>query len=422
MAAPFQTLYRPILHPLARSSKGKLSRGVLATALALSLLPTWQVPAQEPLAQEPLAAEPLAAEPLPKPAQEEQQVVIIAAEHGDGAKSQMNPFQSNKKQELAKRAAQPKLWLGVVLKTIEGDLASYLDIDGGVLVESVFPESPAAAAGLKKGDVLLTFADQELAAPGDVMAIMRTVDTHNTQELQPLSVKALRKGEELLLTITPTPRPGKTLTLDVTALVTREEDAEVADEDVSGAEESESSGAFSFAFSTDQPFAEIQTLIEKIQLMNKGIEKEVQIFQLGNPTIRVSPSGELAELSASQESEVVEPLLKKGNRVQSFSAGGLKLDAALDQQEVKQMVERYQSMANEMSRKARMSAEEMRTRALQMAGEAKAQAAGSAQAAASARAHAENATAGNPEVALLKQQVEELRAEVKQLRQKLEQK
>ncbi len=456
MAAPFQIFCRPLNLPLSQNAKGKLSRGALATALALAVVPPWHSLAQETLPDEP-------------------QVVVIATDEDAADETSSNETPSGTQPDSAKRSAQPKLWLGVVLKTIEGDLASYLDIDGGVLVESVFPESPAAAAGLKKGDVLLTFADKELAAPGDVMAIMRDVDTTDIEALQSLTVTALRKGEELLLTITPTPRPGSALKLDVTASVTSEVNTDEAEEnvaeDASQAEEYEGSGAFSFTFSSDQPFEEMQTLIEKIQQMNEGVEKEVQIFQLGNPAIRVSPSGELAELAASQESEVVvkkvvtdgkqleitvtregegpakitvnsngdtteyrideieqldklstevrevvEPLLKKkGNRVLSFSAGGLKLDAELDQQEVKQWVERYQSVANEMSRKARVSAEEMRKKALQMADEVK------AQAAASAQAHAENTAAGNPEVALLKQQVEELRAELKELRQKLEQ-
>jgi hypothetical protein len=447
-------------HPLSHLVKFKLSHSALATALALTLATPWQSLAQEL---------------VPSQSQEEQEVVTITAVKGEKPN---NDKPNNEEEAAAKRTSRPSLWLGVVLKTIEGDLANYLEIDGGVLVESVFPESPAAQAGLKKGDVLLSLADKELAAPGDVMAVMRSIDATNAAEPLSMDLQVLRKGDELQLTITPTERPqaARAMALsgevDIEMVATGEADAEGGDVP----------GVFSFSFSADQPLEEMQMLIEKLQKMNTGLENEVQIFQLGSPAVRVSPIGELAELSAAQDSpaqdsqvqesqvtvkkvitdgkqlevtvtrdgegpakitvhsngdtteyeveevdqldelsaevrEVVEPILKKkGNRVLSFSGGGLQFDATVDDQEVKQWVERYQRIANEMSRKARASAEEMRAQAQQLAEEAK------AQATASARFHAEGVAAGNQEVALLKKQIEELRAEVKELREKLEQK
>ncbi|MFW5968484.1 MAG: PDZ domain-containing protein, partial [Persicimonas sp.] len=48
-------------------------------------------------------------------------------------------------------------WLGVAIQTVEPDLAEALGIDeetDGVLVSDVEPESPAAEAGLERGDVI----------------------------------------------------------------------------------------------------------------------------------------------------------------------------------------------------------------------------------------------------------------------------
>ena len=64
---------------------------------------------------------------------------------------------------LFPRSSTP--WLGVELKAVEPKQA-------GVLLSQVFPHSPAAAAGLRGGDIMLTIDGAVLTDPGDVYSLV----------------------------------------------------------------------------------------------------------------------------------------------------------------------------------------------------------------------------------------------------------
>src|SRR5262245_55769148 len=51
----------------------------------------------------------------------------------------------------------PGVRLGVIAKDVEPAEAERLKVQGGVVIESVMPESPAAAAGLQEGDIVVEF-------------------------------------------------------------------------------------------------------------------------------------------------------------------------------------------------------------------------------------------------------------------------
>lgn len=70
----------------------------------------------------------------------------------------------------------PKVWLGIGLKEVSGDLAIYLGSSEGVLIESIFPDSPAEAANLREGDLVLAFNGKKLVGPVELVDALRELD------------------------------------------------------------------------------------------------------------------------------------------------------------------------------------------------------------------------------------------------------
>ena len=90
-------------------------------------------------------------------------------------------------------------WLGVQIKPMSDEVADVLGLDGpkGAVVEKVSEGSPAEAAGLKKGDIILSFATTEIDELRDLTrAVARTSPDEAT------SLTVLRKGKEISLDVT----------------------------------------------------------------------------------------------------------------------------------------------------------------------------------------------------------------------------
>lgn len=65
-------------------------------------------------------------------------------------------------------------WLGIVTQATDDDLRKGLDLtQHGLLVNQVMPTSPAAAAGLKKGDVVLSLDGKAVTDPSDLRERVR---------------------------------------------------------------------------------------------------------------------------------------------------------------------------------------------------------------------------------------------------------
>jgi len=90
-------------------------------------------------------------------------------------------------------------WLGITMQDIDDDLAAALDLaDGaGVLVGSVLDESPAAEAGLKEGDVIVSFAGKTIEDTGDLAKAVRKTSAGDEVE-----IGILRDGQAKTLTAT----------------------------------------------------------------------------------------------------------------------------------------------------------------------------------------------------------------------------
>lgn len=96
-------------------------------------------------------------------------------------------------------------WLGVQIRPMSEEVANVLGYDEakGAVVESVMPDSPAAKAGLKSGDIVLSFAGESIA---DVRDLTRAVagEAPDTSA----QIEVLRQGERLTLDVTLANRTG----------------------------------------------------------------------------------------------------------------------------------------------------------------------------------------------------------------------
>ena len=90
-------------------------------------------------------------------------------------------------------------WLGVQIKPMSQEIASVLGYDSpkGAVVSSVMDDSPAKKAGLKDGDIILSFGGKQI---NDLRDLTRAVAS--TAPDKQADVVLLRKGEKLTETVT----------------------------------------------------------------------------------------------------------------------------------------------------------------------------------------------------------------------------
>lgn len=98
--------------------------------------------------------------------------------------------------------------LGVSLTTLSPQLAEYFGAKEGLLVSSVEPESSAARAGVRAGDVITAVGGTAVLAPADVTRALRQVQPGSTTEL-----RVIREKRELTVTVTAPERPARRLTI-----------------------------------------------------------------------------------------------------------------------------------------------------------------------------------------------------------------
>jgi serine protease Do len=91
-----------------------------------------------------------------------------------------------------------RAYLGVVIQPITQALADQfkVKVNGGVLVTEVRPDSPAAEAGVKPGDVVLQFAGKPVSNPRELQAIVEAAKIGSTEPL-----KILRDGHPMTLAV-----------------------------------------------------------------------------------------------------------------------------------------------------------------------------------------------------------------------------
>ena len=107
--------------------------------------------------------------------------------------------------QLVSTGTVKRAYLGVGIQPLTQDLARTLSVKprSGVAVTEVFPDTPAAAAGLESGDVIVKFGDRVVTTPQSLqLAVERsTVGSEVAMEI-------VRRGEPLKLTYTAQEQPG----------------------------------------------------------------------------------------------------------------------------------------------------------------------------------------------------------------------
>lgn len=88
--------------------------------------------------------------------------------------------------------------LGVRLQDLTAQLGDYFGVEGGegALVTSVTEGSPAAAGGIRAGDVIVAVGDATVEGPGDVARALRGA------EAGPAEVTVMRDGQRRSITVT----------------------------------------------------------------------------------------------------------------------------------------------------------------------------------------------------------------------------
>ena len=101
--------------------------------------------------------------------------------------------------DLKEKGTVTRGWLGVMIQKITPDLAESFKLDRteGALVGDVIPNSPAEKAGIKRGDVIVSFDGQEVRTMESLPKIVG-----NTPPGKAVKVNVIRDGKKKVLSVT----------------------------------------------------------------------------------------------------------------------------------------------------------------------------------------------------------------------------
>jgi serine protease Do len=90
-------------------------------------------------------------------------------------------------------------WLGVLIQPVDEDIAKSLDLPEaqGALVAKVFPDSPAATAGVEVGDVIVEFDGQHIRKSNDLPSIVASTPVGKA-----VRVTLVRAGSKKIVDVT----------------------------------------------------------------------------------------------------------------------------------------------------------------------------------------------------------------------------
>ncbi len=123
--------------------------------------------------------------------------------------------------QLIKHGEVSRGYLGVMIQNLNGPLAKKLNVtaDAGALVAQVLADSPAAKAGLKPGDVVLSLEGDSISSPKSLQDAVEKLEVGKKYKME-----IQRNGEKQSLAVTIEKMPSS----DVVAKATESDSAEHA--------------------------------------------------------------------------------------------------------------------------------------------------------------------------------------------------
>jgi len=116
---------------------------------------------------------------------------IVASGHGIGFAIPVN-MARKVMEDLVKKGKVTRGWLGVGIQSLTPELAKSFGVgaDEGILVNQVMPKSPAEAAGLKTGDLILSVDGKPVKDPRELQRIIGDAEIGKSIEFTILRDKA----------------------------------------------------------------------------------------------------------------------------------------------------------------------------------------------------------------------------------------
>jgi len=118
---------------------------------------------------------------------------IVASGHGIGFAIPVN-MARKVMEDLVKKGKVTRGWLGVGIQALTPELAKSFGVgaDEGILLNQVMPKSPAEAAGLKTGDLILSVDGRAVKDPRELQRVIAEAEIGKSLELTILRDKAKR--------------------------------------------------------------------------------------------------------------------------------------------------------------------------------------------------------------------------------------
>jgi len=77
-------------------------------------------------------------------------------------------------EQMMNRGRAQKVWFGVEGLDVDDEAAADLDVEGGAVVWSVQPDSPAESSGIRPGDVILALDEHAVSSMSDLVVALRS--------------------------------------------------------------------------------------------------------------------------------------------------------------------------------------------------------------------------------------------------------